>query len=182
MNDLQKLILYHDDQLDAEEIAEIKQALAQQPQLQQEWAELQALRGAFQQLAQEEEQAYQAVDLTESIMCEVEQNAHQVGRQTRAIDHTSEIKVSTSSSWWSSNWQALLLGAAVAAAVLLTWQWVIPSLNHNATRPKNSTVLINLHESNEAESAPVIWLLDEEDTEEEAGNPDQDATDEPPPI
>jgi anti-sigma factor RsiW len=186
MNIEQKLILYHDNQLDIEERTEVEQALANDPSLQAQLLELQSLNLVFQTIVDQESQAYEYISVVDQVMVNLPDSPQILNRQTKVIPNTyqsyGEKSPSSLKSWFAIHWHAIMFGAGIAAAVLLTWQWIGPIMSSQANTNRNSTVLINLHESHEAESAPVIWLLDEEDTDNEAGNSEQDQADEPPPI
>ena len=184
MNIEQKLILYHDNQLDAEERAEVEQALAHDPSLQEKLRDLQSLNIAFQTIVERESQAYEYISVVDQVMVNLPEAPQILNRQTKVIPNTYQSYGEKASlkSWFAIHWQAIMFGAGIAAAILLTWQWIGPMMSSQANTNRNSTVLINLHESHEAESAPVIWLLDEEDTDSEAGESEQDQADELPPI
>ena len=184
MNIEQKLILYHDNQLDAEERAEVEQALASDPSLQESLRELKSLNIAFQTIVERESQAYEYISVVDQVMVNLPDSPQILNRQTKVIPNTYQSYGDKSSqkSWFAIHWQAIMFGAGIAAAILLTWQWIGPMMSSQTNTNRNSTVLINLHESHEAESAPVIWLLDEEDTDSEAGESEQEQADELPPI
>ena len=97
---------------------------------------------------------------------------------TTPVERRREVSAERPSllSWLSEHITPLLVGAAVAAAILLSLQSAQEPRNVAPGGSARSTVLINLDEARREGSAPVIWVLDEA---EEAGGTEEGGADDP---
>lgn len=173
MNDEHLVTLYLDGELDQEEATEFETRLDQEPELMALLEEQLALSVMLERAGQHELDQLNLEGFTARVMAalpeEVPQRAPERSSSTVAVEEHQGLLA-----WLSSQLTPLLIGAAVAAAILISLRVAdAPNAQQtNATSSGRSTVLINLDEPKSEGAAPVIWVLDEEEGGSEGGDDD----------
>jgi anti-sigma factor RsiW len=167
MNDQQLVTLYVDGELNGEELDGFEARLAHEPEL---LAQVEA-QLALSELITEGLNAQDLPSLdgfTERVMSSLPERAPLSTPTSEASSSAVEGEARGLKAWFERHISALLLGAAVAAALLIGLRLLQPSAPHPTQQP--STVLINLEQPKAEGAAPVIWLSDdEEDSGSDAG-------------
>lgn len=164
--------LYYDCELGQEEADEFELALDQDSNLAQAYD---AWVDQFEQIAhviQTEEQAYELDGFSNRVMDALPQVSWSKAKPQAKVE--TELNQDLTQAWWSAWLKPILIGGLSAAAILL----IARSLETQSTSPQRSTVLINQQESNN--QAPVIWLLDEEESIEDLDSTQNEDTDSQP--
>ena len=168
MNKHDLLMLYLDGELDDEVQEEIENQLEADDSLKAELSQLIQMRSYISDLYEQQESTYELDGLSDRIMDSLGKPSWTVDQTTIQLDKGSLVHPESSSqSWWSKNLFPLFIGAAVAAALLL----VVNAFNAPKTQSSPSTVLIQ--DQVDKEASPVIWVLDEEESEHELDNDEE---------
>ena len=170
MNDEQLLILYFDGELDQPEADELEARIERDEALSAQFQELVALRSSMRDHFSSEIERLDLEGFTDRVMSalpEVEFSSIKRETTSAEVEPSSPSLARRVQAWFSQNTSPLLIGAAVACAILFALRATDSSPQRSVNAPAGSTVLINLHESEEAESDPVIWVLDEDEADEE---------------
>jgi anti-sigma factor RsiW len=163
--------LYYDYELDSDESTQFEHALEQDPTLlkaYEDWV------SAFELLSQNFEALEDDYDLEGFSQKVMNSLPNDPWPKTQPAE-TVHVKDSVESEpWWAGWFKPILIGTLAAAAVLI----VARSIQTTAPTNQRSTVLINYpDQTNNQEEAPVIWLLDEEESIEDL-EPSNDKDDE----
>ena len=165
--------LYYDYELDAEESTRFEAALEKDPDLlkaYEQWA------SAFEHLSQNFaaiEEQYELEGFSQKVMAALPSNPW---KRAKVEESSSSPAIAQQESWWAGWFKPILIGSLAAAAVLV----VSRSIQSPSPQAQRSTVLINYPDQEESqERAPVIWLLDEEESIEdlESNNDSNDEED-----
>ena len=158
--------LFYDNELDAEEerafVAQLKQDSTLM-EAYEDWVEgIEAVSQHIKHL----ESDYELDQFTASVMAALpEQSPWRSKTPTTKVD----VDIESEQSWLKSWLTPILIGGLTAAAILI----VARTLETQTIKSQRSTVLINYPDQSEAaQEAPVIWLLDEEELLEEANEHD----------
>jgi anti-sigma factor RsiW len=175
MNDQQLVILYVDGELNGEELESFEARLAHEPAL------LAQVEGqlALSELVSESLNTQDLPSLdgfTERVMASLPTQTP-FAEATHAPAKEVEVQKKGLKAWLEDHLSALLLGAAVAAALLLGLRALQPSASQQAQQP--STVLINLEQPKGEGAAPVIWFSDDEEDSGTEGGAEGGADDNP---
>lgn len=161
--------LYYDYELDAEESTRFEAALKTDPDLlkaYEQWA------SSFEYLSQNFEaleDQYELDGFSQKVMAALPSNPWPEAKTTEPDLSQKNIQ---KEAWWAGWFKPILIGSLAAAAILV----VARSIQSPNPQVQRSTVLINYPDQDEAqERAPVIWLLDEEESIEDLeSNPNSD--------
>ena len=121
MTDEQLLTLYFDGELDAEVAEELEERLATEPALQEELDALLALRAGVQGAARQELSGLDLTGFAERVMAALPPDEELEWRRAPAAERPAApaAREGGLAAWLSRNLAPLLLGAAVAAALML---------------------------------------------------------------
>ena len=151
--------LFYDGELDDEESKRFEEALSQSESLSAQYGEWIAARDALYDHFEALEASYPLDGFSDQVM-----NALP-NRSPWAPPKEQRIHSIPTTSTWRSWFTPILIGGLTAAAILLIAQ----SLNRVTSQTQRSTVLINYPEQgDEAQKSPVIWLVEEEESVEDA--------------
>lgn len=170
MNDEQLLILYFDGELDRAEADELEARIERDEALSVQFQELVTLRSSLRDHVSSEIERLDLEGFTDRIMSalpEVEFSSMNREPATPEVEVVPAGLAQRIQEWFAQNTSPLLIGAAVACAILFGLRAIDSPSQRSVNAPAGSTVLINLHKSEEAESDPVIWVLDEDEADEE---------------
>ena len=172
MNNEQLLVLYFDGELDELETQEVEMRLQTDTVLSTQLEELITLRDQLRLEIDSRVAECNFTQLSDRVMASIEKlEPLKIPDQRKTSppeENETQGMFTQFKSWLAKNATPLLIGAALACALLFGLRILTPLAKQSSVKaPVGSTVLINLQESEEAESAPVIWVLDDEDIEED---------------
>jgi negative regulator of sigma E activity len=170
MNDEQLLILYFDGELDRAEADELEARIERDEALSVQFQELVTLRSGLRDHFSAEAERFDLEGFADRVMSALPEV--ELSSMTREVTspETEDAPAGLArriQTWFAQNTSPLLIGAAVACAILFALRAIDSPSQRSVNAPAGSTVLINLHKSEEAESDPVIWVLDEDEADEE---------------
>jgi negative regulator of sigma E activity len=164
MNDEHLVTLYLDGELDQEEAEELEGRLEREPELMALLEEQLSLSALVSEVAHHESERRNLEGFTARVMAALPDEVHAVKRAPARSAPVQEEPRGVVA-WLASQLTPLLIGAAVAAAILLSLRGAeVPSSTRSGAGSTGTpTVLINLDKAKEDGAAPVIWVLDEEE-------------------
>jgi len=164
MNDEHLVTLYLDGELDQEEAEELEGRLEREPALMALLEEQLKLSALLSEVAHRESEQVNLEGFTARVMDALPHEAH-AGRREPVRSTAVQGEPRGVVAWLASQLTPLLIGAAVAAAILLSLRSgeVPQPASSNGGPAGSSTVLINLDKAKTDGAAPVIWVLDEEE-------------------
>lgn len=167
MNDEQLVTLYLDGELDQEVALEFEERLADDPELLSLLEEQLKLSTFLTASSQYESESFHLEGFTERVM-EALPKESPFSSQQQVESQSSQVSQGGIFAWFADRMPSLFIGAAVAAAILISLRAIeSPTSPNQSTQVQGrSTVLINLDEAKSEGAAPVIWVLDDEETAE----------------
>ena len=169
MNTHDLLMLYLDGELDDEVKEHIEQQLETDEALRIEFDQLIQMRTYISDWYQDQEENYELDGFSDRVMESLGKPSWDIHSQTVQLDVQSATHPQKSTgSWWFQNRFPLLVGALAAAVLLLLANAFTPQVSKKSP----STVLIQ--DQVDKEASPVIWVLDEEESEHELDNDEDD--------
>jgi hypothetical protein len=159
--------LYYDHELDAKEAKLFEMALEQNEQLMKTYDQWVDAQEAVSQYLEDKEAEYQLEGFSDRVMKALPADPNWKVRSEQQ-EVVSKQDSNQQTPWWQSWFTPMLVGGLVAAALIL----VIQGLQESPVQNQRSTILIN--QAEQGDKAPVIWLLDEEDEQEQDNEDEQE--------
>jgi len=164
--------LFYDEELDHDEERAFLEALESDQVLRERYEAWTELGTHLAKHFESKELSYSLDHLSDKVMSNLPTDPSWSSSQS--VQEVVEEESSTP--WWRS-WLTPMMVGAIGAAVILI---VVQSLTQIKVSSTRSTVLINYPEQgDQAQESPVIWLIDEEENEEDesfdpTSTPDED--------
>jgi anti-sigma factor RsiW len=170
MNTHDLLMLYLDGELDAEVLEEIEYRLETDEALRAEFEQLLRMKEYLCDWYEHQEEEYVLDGFSDRVM-------NSLGKPSWSMNSTIQLDVESAvkpqkalTSWWSQNQFPLFIGACAAAVIFL----IANAFNTQVPQKGPSTVLIQ--DQVHKEASPVIWVLDEEESEHELDHDEESPT------
>jgi anti-sigma factor RsiW len=176
MNDEQLITLYLDGELDLDEAQELEERLEREPELMAMVEEQLTLSAMLSRAHDFEAEGLELEGFTERVMAAIPvDERYQVSAEPSRPSQEAELEgpLQRLSGWIAAHITALLVGAAVAAALMLSLQAPSAPSGRDAAGASRSTLLIKNAEPKQDGASSEAWHLDEEESDAGAAGEDE---------
>ena len=169
--------LYYDHELDAKEAKLFELSLERDEQLMEAYNQWVDVQEAVHHYFEDKESSYKLDHFSDRVMKALPADPNWRTSKPPNSEPVA-VQLNTDSPWWQTWLTPMLIGGLVTAALML----IVQGFQGNSVQQQRSTVLINYPDQEEqGDKAPVIWLLDEDEEndqeQDEENDQDQDAED-----